>query len=195
MVKNRKLSAAEAERLKQEPIRLDFSPTADSQHEGIAPYFRQVVEQDVKAWCKQHGLNIYKDGLKIYTTVNPTMQQYAEEAVTEQMFGKARFGNIRHWSSHKQTLKRAIRESERYANLKLEGLEESEIIEQFSVPVPMKVFAWNAKREKDTVLSPLDSIKYMRAFVQTGFMAMDPATGEVKAWVGGINHKYFNSIM
>jgi penicillin-binding protein 1A len=191
MVKNRKLSAAEAERLKQEPIRLDFSPTADSQHEGIAPYFRQVVEQDVKAWCKQHGLNIYKDGLKIYTTVNPTMQQYAEDAVTEQMFGKARFGNIRHWSSHKQTLKRAIRESERYANLKLEGLEESEIIEQFSVPVPMKVFAWNAKREKDTVLSPLDSIKYMRAFVQTGFMAMDPATGEVKAWVGGINHKYF----
>lgn len=191
MVKNHKLSAGEAEKLKREPIKLDFSPMNESQHEGLAPYFRQVVEQDVKAWCKKKGLNIYKDGLKIYTTLDPTMQQYAEDAVQEHMFGKARFANARNWKDHMPTLMRSVRESERYKNMKAEGMDEKEIMESFNHPVRMTVFAWNSKREKDTVLSPLDSVKYMKAFVQTGFMAMDPATGEVKAWVGGINHKYF----
>lgn len=191
MVKNNKLATSEAERLKREPIKLDFSPTSDSQHEGVAPYFRQVVEQDVKAWCKKKGLNVYKDGLKIYTTIDPTMQGYAEEAVEEQMRGKTRFANARNWSKHMPTLMRAVKDCDRYKNLKEEGLSEKEILDNFNVKTKMKVFAWNAKKEKDTVLTPMDSIKYMKGFVQTGFMAMDPASGEVKAWVGGINHKYF----
>lgn len=192
MVKNYKLSSSEAEQLKREPIKLDFSPTSDSQHEGVAPYFRQVVEQDVKAWCKKKGLNIYKDGLKIYTSIDPVMQQYAEEAVEEQMKGKTRFANARNWSKHMPTLMRAVHESERYKAMKEEEVDEKEIIASFDVKTKMKVFTWNnAAHEKDTSMTPMDSIKYMKGFVQTGFMAMDPATGEVKAWVGGINHKYF----
>lgn len=191
MVINHKISASEAAEYKSEPIKLDFKPTTESQHDGLAPYFRQVVEQDVKAWCKQKGLNIYKDGLRIYTTVDPTMQKYAEEAVDEQMRGKTRFANARNWNNHKKSLQRLMKDCKRYRLLKDDNRSESEITEIFNIKVPMKVFAWNANREKDTVLSPLDSIKYMRGFVHTGFMAMDPATGEVKAWVGGINHKYF----
>ena len=191
MVKNFKLSAGEAQELKAKPIVLDFSPMSDSHHIGVAPYFRQVVEQDVKAWCKTKGLNLYKDGLKIYTTIDTTMQAMAERAVEKQMWGKMRSVNARGWEKHKITLNRAIKESDRYKALKEEGLSEEEIMKNFNTKTKMKVFAWNAKREKDTTISPIDSIKYMKGFVQTGFLVVDPATGEVKAWVGGINHKYF----
>ncbi len=191
MVKNFKISASEAQSLKENPIVLDFSPTTASQHEGVAPYFRQVVEQDMKVWCKSHGYNLYKDGLKIYTTLDTTMQQYAENAVTKQMYGKTRFANEAKWTKHPKTLMRAVRETDRYKGLKAEGMSEEDIMKNFNTKTRMKVFAWNANREKDTTISPLDSIKYMKGFVQTGFMVMDPATGEVKAWVGGINHKYF----
>lgn len=191
MVKNFKISPSEAQNIKEHPIHLDFSPTSSSQHEGIAPYFRQVVEQDMKAWCKKNGHNLYKDGLKIYTSLDTTMQQYAEEAVIKQMYGKTKFASASKWAQHPKTLMRAVRESERYKGLKAEGMSEADILQNFNTKTSMKVFAWNANREKDTTLSPMDSIKYMKGFVQTGFMVMDPATGEVKAWVGGINHKYF----
>ena len=191
MVKNFKLSAGEAQALKAKPIVLDFSPMSDSHHKGVAPYFRQVVEQDVKAWCKTKGLNLYKDGLKIYTTIDTTMQAMAERAVEKQMWGKMRSVSAKGWEKHKTTLNRAIKESDRYKALKEEGLSEEEIMKIFNTKTRMKVFAWNAKREKDTTISPIDSIKYMKGFVQTGFLVVDPASGEVKAWVGGINHKYF----
>jgi penicillin-binding protein 1A len=191
MVKNFKLTVSEAERLKQLPIKLDFSPMSDNHHDGVAPYFRQVVEQDVKAWCKKKGLNLYKDGLKIYTTIDTTMQKYAERAVEKQMWGKTRRPAEYTWKKHKRTLDRAMKESERYKALKAENLSEEDILKNFNTKVRMKVFAWNDRREKDTTITPLDSIKYMKGFVQTGFLVMDPATGEVKAWVGGINHKYF----
>ncbi|KXK43908.1 MAG: peptidoglycan glycosyltransferase [Bacteroidetes bacterium OLB11] len=191
MVKNFKLSASEGQQLKQNPIVLDFSPMSDSHHSGVAPYFRQVVEQDMKVWCKKNGYNLYKDGLKIYTSLDTTMQQYAEEAVAKQMYGKTRFATQAKWKVHPKTLNRAIKESDRYKSMKMAEIGEDEILKTFEIPTKMKVFAWNATREKDTTMTPIDSIKYMKGFVQTGFMVMDPATGEVKAWVGGINHKYF----
>src|SRR5690606_29213020 len=95
------------------------------------------------------------------------------------------------WKNKTKFLQRMMRESERYAGLKEQGKSEKEIFKIFEQPVKMTVFAWNKKQQKDTVMSPLDSIKYMKMFLQTGFMAMDPLTGEVKAWVGGINHDYF----
>lgn len=191
MVKNLKLDAGEAQNLKALPITLDFSPMSDNHHTGVAPYFRQVVEQDVKAWCKTKGLNIYKDGLKIYTTLDTTMQALAEQAVEKNMYGKYKSTSRTSWDKHKKTLMRAVKESDRYKNLKADGKSEDEIMKVFNSKTKMKVFAWNSKREKDTTLTPLDSIKFMKGFVQTGFLVMDPATGEVKAWVGGINHKYF----
>ncbi len=191
MVKNNKLSSSKAAELQNEPLGVNYQPQTEMQHEGVAPYFRQVVEQDVKRWCKTKGLNIYKDGLKIYTTLDTTMQKYAEEAVASNMAGKTRFANNYKWKKHPTLLKRIIKETDRYRNLKAEGKSESEIEKNFETKTKMKVFSWNSHREKDTTITPLDSIKYMRAFVKTGFMAMDPATGEVKAWVGDINHKYF----
>lgn len=191
MRKNKKISNSEYQKLKATELVTNFKPASDQKHEGLAPYFRQVVELQVKNWCKENDMNVYKDGLKIYTTVNPKMQEYAEKAVAKNMYNKTRRGNIRKWSKHKRTLDRIIRTTPRYAALKKENLTHEEILENFNTKTKMTVFAWNDKREKETTMTPLDSIKYMRAFIQTGFAAMDPATGEVKAWVGGINHKYF----
>jgi penicillin-binding protein 1A len=119
------------------------------------------------------------------------MQQYAEESVAKAIYGKFRSVGSGRWAKHNQTLMRAVRETERYKTLKEEGLDEKAIMVNFNTKTKMKVFSWNNNREKDTTITPLDSIKYMKGFVQTGFMVMDPSTGEVKAWVGGINHKYF----
>ncbi|MEZ5046019.1 MAG: transglycosylase domain-containing protein [Chitinophagaceae bacterium] len=191
MVKNFKISASMGQELKAKPIALDFNPVSDKHHQGVAPYYRQVVEQEAKAWCKKHGYNLYKDGLKIYTTIDTIMQQHAEAAVEKYVKGRFRSVSQRSWDKHKVTMKRAITSSDRYRALSAEGLSEDEIMKSFNTKTKMKVFSWNSKKEKDTTITPIDSIKYMKGFVQSGFMAMDPATGEVKAWVGGINHKYF----
>lgn len=191
MAKNLKISAGEAQQLKETEVELDFNPTTDMHHEGIAPYFRQVVEQEVKAWCKKNGYSLYKDGLKIYTTLDTVMQHYADESVQTVMWGKFRRASEKTWKEHNVTLMRSIKESERYKLGKAAGMDEKDIMKEFNKPVKMKVFAWNGKREKDTTITPIDSIKYMKGFVQTGFMVMDPSSGEVKAWVGGIDHKHF----
>ena len=88
-------------------------------------------------------------------------------------------------------LNNAMKESERWKNMKESGATEAEIKKSFTQPVSMKIFAWNKNRETDTVMTPLDSIKYFKQMMQTGFCAMDPVTGEVKAWVGGIDFKWF----
>ena len=93
------------------------------------------------------------------------------------------------WKGHDNVLDWAMQNSERWRNLKEEGYTDSEIKATFKKKIPMTIFAWNAKRQKDTTMTPMDSIKYHRQMMQTGFMAMDPQSGEVKAWVGGINFK------
>ena len=142
--------------------------------------------------------DIYRDGLKIYTTINPKMQDYAEEAVAQQIpvLQKAlnRQNNIKTgsvWKGHQNVLDAAMKASDRWRNLKEEGLTDAEIKKTFSVKTPMRIFAWNTRREADTVMTPMDSIKYHRQMLQTGFMVMDPTTGEVKAWVGGIDFKTY----
>lgn len=205
MEKYNYISAGEATSAKAKPLVLDYNKQVHT--EGLAPYFRQVVEQEVKKWCKTHlnengaPYNIYKDGLKIYTTINPKMQQYADEAVQEHMSqlqkqfaaqSQIRTGSIWEKEQPKKVLQRILEGSERYNGLKEAGLSKAEIDKVFKTKTKMTVFTWsNKQREKDTVMTPLDSIKYMRAFMQAGFMVMDPLTGEVKAWVGGINHDYF----
>lgn len=205
MVENNFLAASEAADLKQKPLALNYKKLDN--HEGPAPYFRQVVEQEVKKWCKQHEkdngdkYDLYKDGLKIYTTIDPRMQRYAEEAVAQHMkdlqaafAAQPQIKNGTVWlkGKPKEALKSMIQRSERYLTLKDAGLSEEEIMKNFNTPTRLKVFTWNTKDHAvDTVMSPLDSLKYMRAFLQAGFMAMDPYTGEVKAWVGGIQHTYF----
>src|SRR5690606_25548973 len=126
------------------------------------------------------------------------MQAYAEQSVAEHIsemqklfMAQPDFRSGRVWNTHKKYLEESIRENRRYQALKKEGLDHEAIIKKMSEPVEMKVFAWNPERSIDTLMSPIDSIKYMKMFLQAGFMAMDPYTGEVKAWVGGIDHSFF----
>lgn len=196
------LKKEESESYKALPIKLRYKKI--DHHDGLAPYFRQVLEGELKAMLKDlkkedgSPYNLYKDGLKIYTTIDVKMQAYAEQAVAEhltemQALFKAQPDYLtgRVWNTHKKYLNEAIRDNRRYRQLKKEGLDHEDIIKEMSEPVDMKVFAWNEQRSIDTVMSPIDSIKYMKMFLQAGFMAMDPFTGEVKAWVGGIDHTFF----
>ena len=203
MEKNGYLSEADAAKYKAMPIPLNYKKA--DENSGYAPYFREAVLKDavkdaLKDLSKPDGdsYDIYKDGLKIYTTINPKMQQYAEEAMAQQMpmLQKAlnaqsniKKGTI--WKEHPEVLKAAMHNSDRWKNMKEDGLSDEEIEKSFHKAVPMKIFAWNVKRSTDTVMTPLDSIKYHRQMMQSGFMVMDPVTGEVKAWVGGIDFKTY----
>ncbi|MGZ3851995.1 MAG: transglycosylase domain-containing protein [Flavisolibacter sp.] len=203
MEKNDYLSSADAAKYRAMPIPLNYKKT--DENSGYAPYFREAVLKDaVKDALKDvttpdgENYDIYRDGLKIYTTINPKMQQYAEEAMAQQMpmLQKALNGqsNIRKgtiWKEHPEVLRAAMKNSDRWRNMKEDNLSDEEIEKAFHKAVQMRVFAWNNKRFTDTVMTPMDSIKYHRQMMQSGFMVMDPITGEVKAWVGGIDFKTY----
>lgn len=199
---NGKITPAQAGKLKATPIKLNYKKM--DENTGYAPYFREILREEVrqilKGVKKPNGgsYNIYDDGLKIFTTINPRMQEYAEEAVAIQLPILQRSLNMRPeiksgsvWKGHENVLDQAMKQSERWKNMEEDGFSDKEIKASFKEKVKMKIFAWNAKREKDTIMTPYDSIKYHRQMVQTAFMVMDPITGEVRAWVGGINYKTY----
>ncbi len=208
MVKYGYLSEQKFDSLKSLPLGISFHP--EDHNDGLATYFREYLRDNfLENWCKKHinpetgkPYNIYKDGLRIYTTIDSRMQQYAEEAVFEHMhdlqkvFSKECL-NKRNapfaWNVSKKEIDdimtASIRRSNRYRDLKENGLSENEILKTFYIPVKMRVYS--LRGDIDTVLTPYDSIRYYKSFLQTGFMAMEPQTGYVKAWVGGINHKHF----
>ena len=199
---NGKISTEEATTLKASPIQLNYRKM--DENTGYAPYFREILKEEIKEALKDltrpdgEPYSIYNDGLKIYTTINVQMQQYAEEAMAQHMAmlqknvnNRAAVKSGKIWQGKESILERAMKESDRWRNLEEEGLSEEEIRASFSEKVSMRIFAWNAKREKDTIMTPLDSIKYHRQMEQASFMAMDPVTGEIRAWVGGINFKTF----
>lgn len=204
MVSNKFLSEEEAKKAKASPIQLNFKKV--DENNGIAPYFLDVIRDELKKWAKENkkqdgdNYDIYADGLRVYTTINPRMQLYAEEAVAKHMpvlqrvlAAQASLKTDAVWKDHKNVLENAMKNSDRWEKLKEDGMSEADIRKTFNVKTKMKVFAWNSQREKDTVMTPYDSIKYHREMLQTAFMVMDPATGHVKAWVGGIdfrNYKY-----
>ena len=201
---NNKITPAQAAKLKASPIKLNYKKL--DENTGYAPYFREVLKSDIKEALKDvkkpNGgtYNIYDDGLKIYTTINTKMQEYAEEGMALQMTAlqkgisaRADFKNGSIWKTHEKIIEKAIKESDRWKNLEEDGLTDKEIRASFNVKVPMRVFAWNVKREKDTLMTPVDSIKYHLQMEQASFMAMDPVTGEVRAWVGGINFKTYKN--
>ncbi|MEO6836785.1 MAG: transglycosylase domain-containing protein [Ginsengibacter sp.] len=200
MVTNDVLAASDAAVLKKKPLGVKYKKIDESN--GIAPYFRSVLTKKLVDWCSTHtnpqtgnNYDLYRDGLKIFTTIDSKMQLYAEEAVIKHMtamqktFNRQLEKNI--WKGHDDILNRAMKESERWKNMKEAGASDQQIKKSFNIPVNMKVFAWNKKRETDTLMTPLDSIKYNKQMMQTAFCAMDPVTGEVKAWVGGIDFKWF----
>jgi penicillin-binding protein 1A len=197
------LTEAEAAKLKAKPLITNFKKL--DENIGIAPYFRDVLRDHLKQWCSTHKnpktgepYSLTKDGLKIYTSINSKMQQYAEEAVVQHMpvIQKKldwimKNNGTRMWKGHENVIEAAMKYTERWKNMKEDGVKDEDIKKTFYTPVKMKVFAWNAKREKDTVMTPFDSIRYHKQIMQTSFAAMDPKTGEVKCWVGGIDYKWF----
>lgn len=200
LVRNNMLEVSAATMYKKKPLDIKFKKLDENM--GIAPYFRSVLAKKLDDWCKANKnpktgnyYDQYRDGLKIYTTIDPKMQLYAEEAVIKHManmqqtFNRQLSKNI--WKGQEAILTRAMKDSERWRYMKENGSTDEAIKKTFNEPVKMKVFAWNAKREKDTIMTPLDSIKYFKQMMQTGFCAMDPVSGEIKAWVGGIDFKWF----
>lgn len=201
------LTGAECDSLKILPLKLNFH--AENHNDGLAPYFREYL-RDVflKKWCEENPkpdgkkYDIYRDGLRIYTTIDSRMQHYAEEAVTEHLTElqaafikecKQKRNAPFAWNVTKEEINgimhQGMKRSDRYRAYKKAGLNDAEIEKEFKIPVEMTIFSWNG--EKDTIMSPWDSIRYYKGFLQTGLMSMEPQTGYIKAWVGGINHKYF----
>jgi penicillin-binding protein 1A len=199
------ISEDEATKLKATPIDISKYKKID-ENVGIAPYFRMVLNDKMKEWCKTHknpktkeAYDLYRDGLKIYTTINSVMQQYAEESVLEKMpiiqkklNSLLKANGNKTWKDHENVIEAAMRISERWKAMRDDSVKEEDIRKSFDVPIRMKVFSWNVpSHELDTVMTPHDSIKYEKQLLQTSFVAMDPKTGEVKCWVGGIDFRWF----
>ena len=201
------LTNKQLDSLQKIPLTLSFHPA--DHNEGPAPYFREYV-RDVfmKKWCEENlkpdgkKYDVYRDGLKIYTTIDSRLQRHAEEAVTEHLtklqeqFNKdckqkrnAPFAFNVTKAEIKDILHQGMKRSERYRVLKKAGLSDDDIEKSFNAKIAMTVFSW--KGEIDTVMTPMDSIRYYKGFLQTGFMSIEPQTGYIKAWVGGNSHKFF----
>lgn len=205
MAKNKYITQDESVALQEIPLKLQFTP--ESHKDGIATYFREYLRDFMRRWVKENPkkdgttYDIYRDGLKIYTSIDSKMQRYAEEAVTEHLSNlqeeffiqqkknkNAPFYNLSA-DETERIINRAMRNSERWRQMKDQNKTETEIIESFGKKIEMRIFTWQGDR--DTIMTPRDSIIYYKHFLQTGLMSMEPQTGFVKAWVGGINYKHF----
>ncbi len=202
MATQKYITQEQADQLKALPVVTNFKKL--DENNGLGPYFRMNLGEFMKKWCKEHkknngdNYNLYRDGLKIYTTINPRMQYYAEEAVARHMsYLQKAFNeqnNIKNgtiWKDFNNLLELAIKQTDRWKKMKAEDIDETEIRKSFDEPVNMRIFAYNKNRFIDTTMTPLDSLKYHKQILQTGFLAVDPFTGEVKAWVGGVDFKTF----
>ncbi|MBQ9508149.1 MAG: penicillin-binding protein [Bacteroidales bacterium] len=207
MNKYKYLTDTECDSLQKLPI--DMSHFSVQDHTaGSATYFREYLRLYMNEWCKNNPkpdgshYDIYSDGLRIYTTIDSRMQKHAEEAVFEHVCQYLQPMFFEHWRgkenapfanlSKEETdriLRSAMKRSERYQRMKDAGASEEEILKVFNTKVKMKVFTWNGM--KDTVMTPMDSLRYMKSFLHCGLMAVDVNSGHVKAYVGGTNYKYF----
>ena len=211
MAKNGYITEKQKDSLQKLALKLDFHP--ERHDEGMATYLREYIRKFVSNWAKKHpkpdgsSYNIYTDGIKIYTTIDSRLQANAEAAVKEHMkrlqtvFDKQAkhlknapfyFPKLGPKATQKEIakiMKQAMRRSERWRVMKKAGLSNKEIEKSFHKKIKMRVFSWNG--DIDTLLTPYDSIRYYKRFLHAGLMSMEPTTGHIKAWVGGINFKHF----
>ena len=198
MKKYNAIPSHQADSLQKLPLGLKLGEVTYD-HE-IAPYFREHLKVEIQKWCtrnrKDDGsvYNLYTDGLKIYTTIDSKLQAYAEKAVTRHMAELQKqffdhWGKEKPWQDNEAVVVDASRRSSRYKDLKRQGLSEDEIIREMSKAVPIRLFTWKGVMQAN--VSPIDSIKHHLQYLNAGFLAMEPNTGEVKAWVGGIDHDFF----
>ncbi len=204
MLKNEFLTETEYDSISQLPIVLDYQ--VQNQNQGLATYFREIVKADLIKWSKENlksdgsAYDLFGDGLKIYVTIDSRMQHYAEESMEEHMkeLQKAFFkemGTREPWINESYQvipnfIETAVKRTEAYRLLKQRYGNRTDSIEfKLNEKKKMRIFSWEG--ERDTLMSTMDSMKYYKKFLQTGMMTMDPASGHIKAWVGGIDHKYF----
>jgi penicillin-binding protein 1A len=192
------ISKRSCDSLKTLPLQLHFS--VQNQNQGIATYFRSVLKSQLQQWCKENGYDLSESGLKIYTTIDSRLQMLAEQAMKEQMQKLQlefdhEWGNRNPWVDEngeeiRDFVQRKIMRANAYKNLSLHFKSNPDSINiMLNRKKRMRIFTWRG--ERDTVFSSIDSLRYYNRFLQCGLLSMDPSTGEVKAWVGGINHKYF----
>ena len=207
MVRNKLINSEEKDSLVQLPLEITFTP--ESHREGLATYFRAYLKEFMDAWIdanpKPDGTkhNLYRDGIRIFTTIDSRIQQLAENTVgahmknlqrefflqnTEELNPTAPFLDLREGEID-TLMERTAYRTERWRKMKLAGFQEEEILASFKKEVPMRVFSW--KGEIDTIMTPMDSIRYYKHFLRASLMSMEPQTGHVKAWVGGFNYKHF----
>ncbi|MEN2992596.1 MAG: PBP1A family penicillin-binding protein [Bacteroidia bacterium] len=192
------IDARTAASAKKAPLGVGPAPYTASQSQGLAPYFREYLRQWLTEWARARGYDLYRDGLQIYTTLDSRLQAHAENAVITHLanFQKVFERELAQagpppWQKDSTILLRAMWRSERYLTAKQNGLSEAEIRRQFRQPVRMRIFSWTPPGYKDTTMTPWDSLIYYLRFLEAGVVTLDPHTGEIKAWVGGINHTFF----
>ena len=205
MEKNGFITTKVKDSLQELPLVTNFSP--EEHDDGIATYFRAYVQEFMKDWIKDNpkpdgsSYSIYRDGLKIYTTVDFKMQTYAEEAVDRHLQNLQREFNRQNRNNKtapfrdlepeeiESILNRGMKNSDRYKTMRRRGVDEDAIMASFNKKREMRVFSWDGPI--DTLMTPKDSIRYYKSFLNTGMMSTTPQTGEIKAWVGGVNYKFF----
>ncbi len=207
MVRNELITQKEKDSLSQLPITINY--TTESNREGLATYFRAYLKEFMDDWIAENPKpdgskhSLYRDGLRIFTTIDSRMQAMGEAAVdahmknlqqeffrqnTKRANPTAPFLDLREGEID-TLMERTAYRTERWRKMKLARIEESEILASFYEKVPMRIFSW--KGEKDTVMTPMDSIRYYKHFLRASLMSMEPQSGHVKTWVGGFNYKHF----
>jgi len=195
------ITSEEFEAAKEKPLKLDLN--VSSYGEGLAPYFRAVLKDEIKKEFQRLGItkedgtpyDLDKDGLKIYTPINYEMQEYAEAAQKEWMqklqreFNKQWRNRSAFTGDRAKLLETGMRRSDRYIQMKNEGATDAEIKKAFNTKVEMTIFTWRGN--VDTLMTPMDSIKYNKLILRNSMMSMEPKTGHIKAWVGGINFEHY----
>ncbi|MBD3749921.1 MAG: penicillin-binding protein [Sphingobacteriales bacterium] len=194
------ISVEDYEKYKAQDLGLNFNPT--NHNEGLATYFRTILKQDIQKTFKDRAItkadgtpyDLDRDGLRIYTTINSKMQRFAEEAQREYMKELQQQFN-QHWKGrnpfkgNENLLIQGMKRSDRYAALKEDNKTDEEIKKDFNTPTKMQIFSWRG--DIDTVMTPMDSIKYYKMILRNSMMAMNPINGEIEAWVGGIDFEHF----
>lgn len=206
MVEANALTQHQYDSLSKLKIKLNFHNP--DYREGVGTYVREYVRQELKNWCDKNPKpdgskwNVYEDGLKVFTTIDSRMQKYAEGAIAEHLT-KLQDAYFKEWKgkdpwkfgsrAKPDLLDKMMKQSDRYQDLKAQGKSDAEIKKIFNTKIKMEVFNWHGDKTQslDTVMSPLDSLRYYLQIIQVGFLAVDAKTGEVKAWVGGPNIRYF----
>lgn len=209
MVKYNYLPQSEYDKLAGTPIAVDFTPVRNS-NETFSAYYKYSLRKEIEGYLtdyeKKHNkkYDLFKDGLKIHVTIDSRMQKYAEESMREWLMGSIQpifnrsvrgykrypYNTPMSNATYDTLMNRSIRKSDRYKYLKNAGKSWAEILENFNTPTRLEIFSWK-KGIEDTLMKPIDSIKYHKTIAQSGFMAMEPHSGQIKAWVGGVDWNFF----